>query len=300
MSEKGLLIIGSANMDMVVKSPKIPRVGETVLGGVFSQHEGGKGANQAMAAKTLFPNTMFCAGIGYDSIGREYLKYFESKEMDTSLVKVFENAHTGVALITVGKEGQNIITVAPGANSMLSPEDMQKIDFSKFSHVAFQLENDIKTVDEGLKLAKQAGCQTLLTPAPAKLLPDDMLKNIDWLIPNEIEILQIQRGFTSMKTAAESLLTKGVCNVLVTLGERGCALFNKAGERRFSSFSVRPIDTVGAGDCFTGALMAGFKNFDDTPQAILFATAAASLKVTKKGAQSYATFKEVLKLMKTK
>ena len=177
---------------------------------------------------------------------------------------------------------------------------MESIDFSQFSHVAFQLESDINTVEAGLKLAKQAGCITILTPAPARLLPDEMLGNVDWLIPNEIEILQVQRGFTSMKSAAESLLAKGVSNVIVTLGERGCALFNKDGEQRFSTFSVRPIDTVGAGDCFTGAFMAGLKMFDKVDQAITFANAAASLKVTKVGAQSYASQKEVLKLMKTK
>ena len=297
---KKILVIGSANMDMVVKSPKIPRVGETVLGGVFAQHEGGKGANQAMAAKTLYEDTLFCAGMGDDSIGRDYLAYLQNKGMDTSLVKIFKGSHTGVALITVGKEGQNIITVAPGANLKLSPADMQSIDFSQFSHVAFQLETNIDTVEEGLKLAKKAGCTTILTPAPAKLLSDEILKNVDWLVPNEIEILQVQRGFTSMKTAAESLLSRGVGNVIVTLGERGCALFNNDGEQRFSTFSVRPIDTVGAGDCFTGAFMAGLKMFDKIDQAITFANAAASLKVTKVGAQSYATQKEVLKLMKTK
>ena len=294
-----ILVVGSANMDMVVKSAKIPRMGETVLGGVFSQHEGGKGANQAMAAKTLFEDTVFCAGMGDDAIGREYIEYMKSKNLDASLVKIFKGAHTGVALITVAKEGQNIITVAPGANLLLSPDDMKAIDFSKFSHVAFQLENKLETVADGLKLAKAAGCVTVLTPAPARLLDDAILKNVDFLLPNEIEILQVQRGFTSINTAAESLLKKGVANVLVTLGERGCVLFNGGGERRYNAFSVRPIDTVGAGDCFTGALLAGFRMFDDIDSAIKFATAAAALKVTKVGAQSYANLKDVLKLMKS-
>jgi len=299
--DKKILVIGSANMDMVVKSAKIPRVGETVLGGVFSQHEGGKGANQAMAAKNLYKDTLFCAGMGDDGIGREYIAYLKSRGMDTSLVKIFKGSHTGVALITVGKEGQNIITVAPGANLKLSPKDMRGIKFSEFSHVAFQLETDLDTVAEGLKRAKKAGCETILTPAPAKLLPAEILANVDWLIPNEIEILQVQRGFASMKTAAKSLLEKGVGSVIVTLGERGCALFDKRGERRFSTFSVRPIDTVGAGDCFTGAFAAGLKIFGgDVEKAIVFASAAASLKVTKAGAQSYAPLKDVLKLMKSK
>ncbi len=289
---KKILVIGSANVDMVVKSPKIPRTGETVLGGVFSQHQGGKGANQAVAAKTLFDDVAFCAGIG------EYIDYLKARGLDLSLTKTFADAHTGVALITVAKEGQNIITVAPGANLLLSPDDMKAIDFSQFSHVAFQLENSLETVAEGLKLAKAAGCTTVLTPAPAKLLSDEILANVDFLVPNEIEILQVQRGFTSMQKAAESLLAKGVKNVLVTLGERGCALFNADGEKRFPALSVRPIDTVGAGDCFTGSLLAGFKLYDDIDSAIKFASAAAALKITKVGAQSFSPLKDVLKMMK--
>lgn len=296
--DRKILVVGSANVDMVVKSAKIPRTGETVLGGVFSKHEGGKGANQAVAAKTLFEDTAFCAGLGDDDIGRSYLEYLVERGMDVSLVKICKGAHTGVALITVAKEGQNIITVAPGANSLLTPDDMKKIDFSKFSHVAFQLENPLETVAEGLKLAKAAGCTTVLTPAPAKLLDDEILKNVDFLVPNEIEILQVQRGFTSMQKAAESLLKKGVKNVLITLGERGCALFNADGEKRYAAYSVRPIDTVGAGDCFTGSLLAGFKLFDDIDSAVKFASAAAALKITKAGAQSHSSLKDVLKMMK--
>ena len=295
---KNILVVGSVNMDMTVKAARIPRVGETVLGGVFSQSEGGKGANQAMAAKNLWDDTKFCAGVGDDSIGREYLSYLKAKELDTTLVKVFKNSHTGVALITVGKEGHNIITVAPGANMLLSPADMRAIDFSQYSHVAFQLENSPETVAEGLRLAKLAGCETVLTPAPAKLLDESLLSNTDYLVPNEIEILQIQRGFTSINTAAEGAMKKGVKNVIVTVGERGCVLINKDGEKKYPAHSVRPIDTVGAGDCFTGAMLAGFKIFGDLDSAIKMAIAASALKVTKAGAQSYCPLKDVIKMMR--
>lgn len=297
-NDKKILVIGSMNVDMVVKSSRIPRVGETVLGGVFNQYEGGKGANQAMAARSLFEGTAFCAGVGDDGIGRDYLQYLKDKNLDVSLVKIFKNSHTGVALITVAKEGQNVITVAPGANLLLSADDMRAIDFTKFSHVAFQLESDLSTVEEGLKLAKAAGCVTVLTPAPARLLPDEILKNCDFIIPNEIEILQVQRGFTSISTAASALLKKGVSNVIITLGERGCVLYNADGEFRYPAHSVRPIDTVGAGDCFTGALIAGFKIYDNLDCAIKMAVAASSIKVTKQGAQSYGTLKDVQKMMK--
>lgn len=295
--EKQILIVGSANVDMVVKSERIPERGETVLGGVFSQHQGGKGANQAMAAKTLFDNTAFCAGLGDDNIGREYLSYLKGKGADVSLVKVFKGTHTGVALITVDRDGKNIITVAPGANMLLSPDDMRAIDFGKFSHAAFQLENAVETVFEGLKLAKAAGCVTVLTPAPARPLDDSILKFIDYIIPNEIEILQIRQGCASMEEAANSLIENGVGNVIVTLGERGCALFNKNGKKHYPTYRVTPVDTVGAGDCFTGALLAGFKRFGDIGTAIKFASAAAALKTTKFGAQSYAELGDVLNMM---
>ena len=297
-SRKSILVVGSMNMDMVVKAARIPRVGETVLGGVFNQYEGGKGANQAVAAKTLYPDTSFCAGVGDDSIGRDYLEYLKQKNLDVSLVKVFEHSHSGVALITVGKEGNNIITVAPGANLLLSVEDMQSIDFKRFSHVAFQLENDIATVEAGLKCAKNAGCSTILTPAPAKLLDEAILENVDYLIPNEIEILQVLRGYTSMNNAAEALIKKGVKNVIVTLGASGSMLFNKDGQRKYKAHPLRPIDTVGAGDCFAGSFMAGLKIYgDNLDEAIKLASAAASLSITRMGAQSHAKLEEVLKLM---
>ena len=297
-SEKSILVVGSMNMDMVVKAARIPRVGETVLGGVFNQYEGGKGANQAVAAKTLYADTFFCAGVGDDSIGRGYLKYLKAKELDVSLVKVFEGSHSGVALITVGKEGHNIITVAPGANLLLSVEDMKSIDFKRFSHAAFQLENELSPGGAVLECAKKAGCSTILTPAPARLLGENIRKNVDYLIANEIEILQVLRGYTSINSAAEGLLERGVKNVIVTLGSSGSMLFNKDGQRKYPAHPLRPIDTVGAGDCFAGSLMAGLKIYgDDLDAAIKLASAAASLSITRMGAQSHAKLDEVLKLM---
>lgn len=301
MPMKKLLIVGSMNVDMVVKTDRIPHAGETILGGVFNQFYGGKGANQAVAAKTLFPQTSFCAACGSDAIGGEYLKYLKSKKLDISLVKRDKKQHTGVALITLDKTGENVITVAAGANLTLKPTDMKAIDFSKFSHVAFQLETDIKTVAEGLKLAKKAGCTTVLTPAPAQKLPKAMLKSIDILIPNQHEILLIQDGFKCPVKAAENLIKNGVKNVIITLGAKGSMLINKDGKKEFGIFKTKRVDTVGAGDCFTGSLIAGLRRFNnDMNKAIVFATAAASLAITKMGAQNFCTLEEVLKLAKIK
>ncbi len=210
MQEKSILVVGSANVDMVVKTPRIPSPGETILGGVFQKFEGGKGANQAVAANAAFGGTRFCAGVGDDSFGRDYLSSLGARGINVELVKIFKDFPTGVALITVDESGQNSITVAPGANMALSEGDMDSIDFSAFSHVLFQLENDILTVARGLNLAKKAGCETILTPAPAKILPRDMLRDIDYIVPNEIEILQIVPDCRDAEDAAQKLISSGV------------------------------------------------------------------------------------------
>ncbi len=299
--QKKILVVGSMNVDMVVKAERIPLAGETLLGGVFNQFYGGKGANQAVAAKTLFPQTSFCAACGRDGIGAEYLKYLKSKKMDLSLIRRDAKVHTGVALITLDKGGENVITVAAGANMSLKPADMKAIDFSKFSHVAFQLETDMKTVAEGLKLAKKAGAVTILTPAPARKIPVAMLKNIDFIVPNQHEILLIADGCKNPEEAAQKLLKQGVKNVIITLGSKGSLLINADGKFEFGTFKTKRVDTVGAGDCFTGSLMAGLRRYDgDIKKAIVFATAAASLAVSKMGAQSFSSLSDVLKLAKIK
>ena len=297
MQEKSILVVGSAKVDMVVKTPRIPSPGETILGGVFQKFEGGKGANQAVAANAAFGGTRFCAGVGDDSFGRDYLSSLGARGINVELVKIFKDFPTGVALITVDESGQNSITVAPGANMALSEGDMDSIDFSAFSHVLFQLENDILTVARGLNLAKKAGCETILTPAPAKILPRDMLRDIDYIVPNEIEILQIVPDCRDAEDAAQKLISSGVKNVIVTLGKRGCDLYNGCGIKHFPTYeNIRPVDTVGAGDCFTGSLAGGLKICKNLERAIEFATAAASLKISKMGAQSVATLEEVKKL----
>lgn len=297
MQEKSILVVGSANVDMVVKTPRIPSPGETILGGVFQKFEGGKGANQAVAANAAFGGTRFCAGVGDDSFGRDYLSSLGARGINVELVKIFKDFSTGVALITVDESGQNSITVAPGANMALSEGDMDSIDFSAFSHVLFQLENDILTVARGLNLAKKAGCETILTPAPAKVLPKQMLRDIDYIVPNEIEILQIVPDCRDAEDAAQKLISSGVKNVIVTLGKRGCDLYNGCGIKHFPTYeNIRPVDTVGAGDCFTGSLAGGLKICKNLERAIEFATAAASLKISKMGAQSVATLEEVKKL----
>lgn len=298
MDRKNILVVGSMNVDMVVKTSRIPHPGETLLGGVFQKFEGGKGANQAVAANAICRGAYFCAGAGDDTFGNEYKSYLRGRGLDVSLIKIFKDFATGVALITVAADGQNAITVAPGANMMLSPADMQSLDFTKFSHVLFQLENDISTVEKGLELAHKAACTTILTPAPARILPESMLQHIDYIVPNEIEILQIVPDCTNSKEATEKLIASGVKNVIVTLGKRGCDLYSASGIEHFPTFEkIRVVDTVGAGDCFTGSFAAALKICNSVAEAIKLASAAASLKVSKMGAQSVASLEEVRELL---
>ena len=297
-SGKGILVVGSMNVDMVVKTARIPKPGETLLGGVFNQFHGGKGANQAFSASMLCRETFMCAGVGDDSLGRDYLEYFKKQKINISLVRKFKGAHTGVAVIMVGGKGENSISVAPGANMMLTPEHMKALDFSKFSFAVFQLETPLDTVMEGLKRAKEAGCSTVLTPAPARLLPSEILPFIDYIVPNEHEVLLLQKGYKDFEKAAKNLVKKGVGHVIVTLGSKGCMVVDSSGQKRYGVYNVKPVDTVGAGDCFTGSLAAGLKLYGgDIEKAVMLATAAASLSVTRMGAQSARPLADVKKFM---
>ncbi len=286
MKKTDVLVVGSANVDMVVNSQRIPLAGETLLGGVFACNNGGKGANQAWSAAALC-KTAFCGAVGGDVFGREYVAHLKKRNIDVSNLKIVKGTATGVALIVVAKNGENIITVASGANEKLLPSDIRKINFKNYSVVLFQLESPLKTVKAGIDSAKKAGCITVLTPAPAMPLPNEILKNVDFLMPNEHEILLLQKKrYADFKEAAKSLLKKGVKNVVITLGKKGCLLVNKNGEKFFKALKVKAVDTVGAGDCFTGSFAAALTLFNyNTENAIELAIKAAAESVTKRGAQ---------------
>ncbi len=296
---KKILVIGSMNVDMVVKCARIPAPGETLLGGVFSKFFGGKGANQAVAARKLFSKVAFCAGVGADD-SSEYLAYLKKQGLELNLIKKFKGISSGTAIITVDAKGENSIAVAPGANLKLSPNDIKKIKFKDYSHVVLQLESDMETVATALEYAKKANCTTILTPAPAQILPKKILENTDFLVPNEHEVLLLQKKKNQdFRQAAKSLIKAGVKNVLITLGKKGSLLINKDGEKTYKTFDcVKPVDTVGAGDCFTGSLAAGLNLYNgNVDKAIELASAAASLAVTKMGAQSFHSLSQVKKFI---
>jgi ribokinase len=282
-----ITVIGSCNTDMVVKSPRLPAPGETIIGGDFMMFDGGKGANQAVAAARAGAKVAFITAVGTDPFGDKALSNFAALDIDSRYVKRCSDAPSGVALILVDDKGENTISVAPGANMALLPSDIEKAEdlFRNSSHVLLQLEIPYETVDCAARFAKKLGCQVILNPAPS---PGgylaDILSNTDILIPNEIEWQQIRETLGSHKMAA----------IITTLGSRGIRVCDKEGTRELPACKVTSVDTVGAGDCFCGLLTAGLAEGMSLDDAARFAMRGAAISVTRVGAQaSYPTRGEI-------
>ena len=287
-----IVVVGSSNMDLVVKSPRIPARGETILGWDFIMTPGGKGANQAVAAAKLGAEVYFVAKLGDDIFGRQSLSNFRKVGIKTEYVEQTKEAPSGVALITVDDAGDNVIVVAPGANMKLLPEDVQKAQsaIATSGAVAAQLEVPLETVECAAKLANDAGVPFILDPAPAQKLSDEFLQMVDVLTPNETEA-EILTGIkvTDENTAivaARALLDRGVKAVIMTMGSKGYVLAVKEGAQFVPSVKVDAVDATAAGDAFTGSLAVGLARGKTLKEATLFANYVAALSVTKMGAQS--------------
>ena len=287
-----IVVVGSSNMDLVVKSPRIPAKGETILGGDFIMTPGGKGANQAVAAAKLGAEVYFVAKLGDDIFGRQSLSNFQKVAVQTEYVVQTNEAPSGVALITVDDAGDNVIVVAPGANLKLSPEDVRKAQSAIASSgaVAAQLEVPLETVEFAARLANDAGVPFILDPAPAQKLSPEFLGMVDVLTPNETEA-EILTGIEvtdekSALVAAKDLLERGVKAVVLTMGAKGYLLATKEGAEFVPSVKVDAVDATAAGDAFTGSLGVGLAKGKTLRDAALFANHVAALSVTKMGAQS--------------
>jgi len=287
-----IVVVGSSNMDLVVKSPRIPSKGETILGGDFIMTPGGKGANQAVAAAKLEAEVYFVAKLGDDIFGRQSLDNFQKEGIHTDYVEQTQEAPSGVALITVDDAGDNVIVVAPGANLKLSPEDVKKAQsvIASSGAVAAQLEVPLETVEFAAKLANDAGVPFILDPAPAQKLSDEFLGMVDVLTPNETEA-EILTGIkvtdeNSARLAAKDLLQHGVKAVILTMGAKGYLLATKDGAEFVPSVKVDAVDATAAGDAFTGSLAVGLAHGKKLGDAALFANHVAALSVMKMGAQS--------------
>jgi ribokinase len=279
-------------MDLVTYTSRMPVIGETIMGKSFKQVPGGKGANQADTIAKLGAKVRMVGCVGCDDMGSTLLESLKNDGVDISMVKMVADIATGIASITVDSGGNNSIIVVPGANNMLSPSDIDKsIDVIKDSNVVVaQLEVPIGTVCYVMKTAKQMGKLTILNPAPATELEDELLADVDILIPNDTE-LEILSGIkvkdeADILRAAQVLLGKGVRELIITLGSKGCMHVNKAGSKIYPANEVTAVDTTAAGDSFIGAVSVAMNEGKSFEEAIYFATAVGALTVTKEGAQS--------------
>jgi ribokinase len=279
-------------MDLVVKSPRIPAVGETILGGDFIMIPGGKGANQAVAAAKLGTEVYFIARLGDDIFAEQSLSNFKKEAVNTKYITQTKEAPSGVALITVDDTGNNVIVVAPGANQILSPDDVKRAepDIASSGALVAQLEIPLETVEYAAQLANNCGVPFILDPAPAQKLSPKLLKMVDVLTPNETEA-QILTGIEvtdedSACIAAKKLLEYGVNSVIITMGAKGFLLAGNDGIESVSAVKIDAVDTTAAGDAFTGSLAVGLAQGKILYDAALFANYVAALSVTKMGAQS--------------
>ena len=296
-----IIVVGSANMDMVVKATHIPQPGETVLGGSFLMNPGGKGANQAVAVARLGGDVTFIGKIGDDIFGQQSRQLFQKEGIDTRGLLVDGNTPSGIALITVDERGENSIVVAPGANAFLKPKDVEEVldHYPDSKILLVQLEIPMQTVEHAVRLARDRGMQVILNPAPADRSVSGMFHGIDVITPNASEA-EMLSGITivdvnSARQAAESIYQQGVKHVIITLGKDGAVLLEDGVFHHIPAMGVEVVDTTAAGDVFNGALAVAVCEGKAWKDAVVFACQAASIAVTRMGAQSSIPFRnEVL------
>jgi ribokinase len=290
-----VVVLGSSNTDMTVRVPTLPAPGETLLGGSFLTGPGGKGANQAVAARRAGAEVVFLAAVGDDLFGRQALEHYGREGIDVSHVQVVAGAPSGVALIFVSEAGENMIAVAPGANAQLGPETVDRWPDSLFVSgdvLLAGLEVPLETVVRAVERARRAGMRIVLNPAPADpgLLRHDLLRHVEVLTPNRGEARLLAGSGDDPALAAKALLSLGLENLVVTLGSEGCVHFRReagaAEGDRIPAYPAVAVDTVGAGDAFNGALAAALAAGKPLRGAMAWACAAAALAVTRPGAQA--------------
>jgi len=286
--------VGSLNMDLVVQMPEIPKLGETLLGGVFKMIPGGKGANQAVSAARLGAKVFMIGCVGIDTFGEKLITGLSNEGIDISNVFFHAEESTGVALIQVDSQGQNTISVASGANLCLTSSDVEKAlkSIGNFDALVMPLETPMETIWMATKIAFHKGAKVILNPAPAQTIDPALLSMIDFLVPNEHEIGLLngsaQKSDPDMFQQAEILISHGLKHLIVTLGSQGSVYFDGMTKEGviFPPYKVNTIDTTGAGDCFIGALAVGLCEGKTIASAAGFASAASAISVTRLGAQS--------------
>lgn len=287
-----VVVIGSANMDLVICVPRLPAPGATIAGHGFATTAGGKGANQAVAAARLGAPVTFVGCVGDDAFGRTLRAGLAGDGVDTSRVRTVAGTPSGVALITVDAEGRNTIVLAAGANAALAAEDVAgaEADIARAAIVLCQLETPIAALTAAIDVADRHGVPVLLNPAPAARLPGALVRRVRYLVPNETEAAVLSGvpvvDLDSARQAAGLLRVQGAPVVLVTLGAGGVWQADAAGDCHHPASSVQAVDTTAAGDTFIGGLAAELAAGAALPDAIAFAQRAAALAVTRHGAQA--------------
>ena len=285
-----VVVVGSANTDMVVQAERLPGPGETVLGGRFTTAQGGKGANQAVAAARLGAHVTFVARLGQDALGDQALAAYQADGLDCAYISRDPHQPTGVALILVDGHGENMIAVASGGNAALSPAHVEaaRAALQTADILLTQLESPLATIATALDLARAARVRAILNPAPAQPLPDALLQGVI-LTPNETEAAQLSGlpvgSVQDAEAAARRLLERGAAAVVVTLGRQGALLVTPSEARLVPAFAVQPVDTTAAGDAFNGGLAVALSRGLGLAEAVRYGNAVAALSVTRLGAQ---------------
>jgi ribokinase len=300
MHTKKIVVVGSCNTDMVIKTDRLPVPGETILGGTFLMNPGGKGANQAVAASRMGGKVTFISKTGNDVFGKQSVMLYESENINTDFIFSDPSQPSGIAMITVDSSGENCIVVASGANASLSPADINMAikEIESSDLVLMQLEIPIETVEYVAEIANKKGIKVILNPAPARALSNKLLQCLYIIIPNKVEA-EILSGikvtdFDTARQAADIISGRGVENVVITLGSQG-ALIKENNEYHYvEAYKVDTVDTTAAGDSFCGSLCVGLSEGKSIHDAVKLAARAAALTVTRMGAQSSIPYRSEL------
>ncbi|CAI2532583.1 Ribokinase [Serratia fonticola] len=298
METAKLVVLGSINADHILNINQFPQPGETVIGQQYKVAFGGKGANQAVAAGRSGADIAFIACVGADDIGERIRQQLATDRIDTQPIEAIADSTTGVALIFVNAEGENVIGIDAGANAAVTPDYLNRYRQRVIDADALlmQLESPLETVIAAAKLAKQHQTQVILNPAPACELPNELLAMIDMITPNETEAQRLTgiavNNDADAERAANILHDKGIGCVIITLGSRGVWLSENGKGKLVPGFKVKALDTIAAGDTFNGALVTALLEGKVMSDAVRFAHAAAAIAVTRPGAQPSVPWRE--------
>lgn len=292
-----VVVVGSYNTDLRIKTERIPLPGETIIGGIFSEGGGGKGANQAVAAARSGAEVSFIARVGNDVLGKEGIQKLLEEKINIKYIFQDNDVSTGVAFIVVDKQGENSIVVASGANARLNPADIEAAheEISCANVLLVQLESPIEAIRKAIKIAHENGTTVILNPAPAQPLDRDLLHEIDIITPNKVEAEMITGIKVTDEESLRSIVKKffqyGIRNVFITLGSKGVYAGISGMMSFIPAFKVKPVDSTGAGDIFSGSLAAFLSEGMPIEKAVNMASASASISITRLGAQNSAPFR---------